>query len=341
LAFTYTDYKKTLLHTWGRFRVTVSEAVEVGDLLSWLNTGTSNTVQFADESDSQVADCIACEDGAAGDEIWACLKAECKSSYSVGTGGAVTQNYFAASTDYLGAPLYLSTTGGKPSSTVGSTVMQKVGRLLARDRILLDLTPADLSQTTFTVTLSGTTATNAVAATVTDSQTASTGYCRGMYVNYTVSGAHTGTAEVNPLAVDVSMQANVAGSVYCVSLYMEQSGDPTIGNDISGLYMYLNSKGSATYSGTYNCIDLNIDSTAKATGGNNFMRIYGHGATADNVMTILGHGATYLINFASTSTSPIAANTHAIDSHSLSGIITVAVAGAAFGYIPVFADVPA
>jgi len=180
---------------------------------------------------------------------------------------------------------------------------------------------------------------NAVELPVTDSQTNSEGYSRGLYVNYTVSGVKTGTAEANPLAVDVSIQANCQ-SVYCVSLYMEQSGDITCSNDVSAIYIYNASKGSATYSGTYNCIDLNVDSTAKATGGNNFIRVYGHGAAADHVISILGHGATYLLRAASAGSAPFTANTHAIDSHSLSSIIAVNFAGTP-GYIPVFADVPA
>lgn len=142
MAFTYTDKNiKTVLHSWGRFRVTLLEAVVTGDLLSWYNTDNAYTVQFADESDSQRADCIACQSGAAGDEIWACLKAELKSGSTIGTGGAVTQVYFAASSDFFGAPLYLGESG-KPESAEGSTYVQTVGRLLARDRILFDLDPS-------------------------------------------------------------------------------------------------------------------------------------------------------------------------------------------------------
>jgi len=137
MAFTYTDYGKTMLHTWGRFRVTLLEAVVAGDLLHFYNTDASYTVEFADDSDDQRADCIACENGAAGDTIWACLAAECKASTSIGTGGAVTQNYFAASTDFFGAQLYLGESG-KPSSTIGDTCRQEIGYLLARDRILLN-----------------------------------------------------------------------------------------------------------------------------------------------------------------------------------------------------------
>jgi len=140
MGLTYTDYSKTMLHTWGRFRVTLLEAVAVGDLLSFYNTDNAYTVEFADQSDEQRANCIACQKGSAGDVIWACLKAEVKAPYSIGTGGAVTQNNFAASADWFGAPLYLGE-DGKPSSTVGTTFKQEVGKLLARDRVLLDLSP--------------------------------------------------------------------------------------------------------------------------------------------------------------------------------------------------------
>jgi len=143
----------------------------------------------------------------------------------------------------------------------------------------------DVRRATFTTTITGGTAVNVFEVKVTDSTTISEGYMRGIYVNYTNSGAKTG-GECNPLAVDMTMSANSA-SCYAVSLYICQSDDPTISNDISAIYIYADSKGSATYSATYNCLDLNMDSTAKATGGNNFMRIYGHGAAADNVMTIL------------------------------------------------------
>jgi len=140
MAFTYTDSDKIVLEAWGKFRVTLLEAVEPGDLLSWYNTDNAYTVQFADESDSQRADCIAVEKGAAGDEITACLKAVLKTISTIATGGVVTRVYFAAADDFFGAPLYLGE-DGKPESDEGSTYVQTVGKLLARDTILLDLDP--------------------------------------------------------------------------------------------------------------------------------------------------------------------------------------------------------
>jgi len=137
MAFTYTDRnKKVILHSWGRFRVTLLEAVEVGDLLSRYNTDNAYTMQFADQSDSQAAEAIACEPGAAHAEIWACLAAELKAPVSIATGGVATQSYFAAAADFFGAPLYLGE-DGKPASSAGGTMAQEVGCLLARDRIFL------------------------------------------------------------------------------------------------------------------------------------------------------------------------------------------------------------
>ncbi len=87
MAFTYTDRGKKILHSWGRFQVTLSEAVETGDLLSFLNTGVANTVQLADESEEKRAECIACQPGAADDKIWVSLNAEIKASETIGAQG--------------------------------------------------------------------------------------------------------------------------------------------------------------------------------------------------------------------------------------------------------------
>jgi len=136
--FTYTDRnKKVVLHSWGRHRATVMEAVVVGDLVSRYVTDNAYTYQFADESDSQAAEAVALEDIAAAGTGWFALAAELKAPVSVGAGGAVTRTYFAEAADFLGKPLYLSTTGGKASSAEGGSLVQLVGCLLARDRILL------------------------------------------------------------------------------------------------------------------------------------------------------------------------------------------------------------
>ncbi len=140
MSLTYTDKNlKVVLHSWGRFRVTISEAVQPGDALSWLNSGSDYTVQFASQTNSQRADCFATEEGEAGDTIMAALAVELKSADTPTTGGAVTRVYFAGATDDLGSPLYLGDEG-KPSSDVGDTYAQIIGQVLARDRIMLNVT---------------------------------------------------------------------------------------------------------------------------------------------------------------------------------------------------------
>ncbi len=139
MGFTYTDSAKTILEAWGKFKVTLLEAVVPGDLLSFYNTDNDYTVQFADEGDSQRADCIALEAGAAGAEITAALKAVFGTIDTVGTGGVVTRVYFAAAADFFGARLYLGESG-KAESDVGTTFKQEIGKLLSRNRVLIDLT---------------------------------------------------------------------------------------------------------------------------------------------------------------------------------------------------------
>ena len=137
MAFTYTDRNaKIVLHSWGRFRARVTEAVVVGDLLAMLGTEASDALQFADQSDAQAAIAVACEDGAADETIWCALAAELKAPASVGAAGTVTQTYFGASSDYVGSVLYLGE-DGKPASSAGGTTAQLVGYYIARDTILL------------------------------------------------------------------------------------------------------------------------------------------------------------------------------------------------------------
>lgn len=137
MAFTYTDRnRKVILHSWGRHKATVLAAVEVGDQLSRYDTSATITYRIADQSDGYVAVAVACQDGAAGEEITCALAAQLKAPTTLATGGVATQTYFAESADFLGAPLYLGESG-KPQSSVGATTPQQVGYLLARDIILL------------------------------------------------------------------------------------------------------------------------------------------------------------------------------------------------------------
>jgi len=137
MGYNFTDRNvKTVLHSWGRFRGTLLEAVVTGDLIA-LKSATSTSLQFADDVSGQAAIAVACENIAASGTGWCALAAELKAPTTIGTGGAVTQTYFDDGTDVdIGQALYLDDEG-KADDTVGATTKQQVGYNVARDRILL------------------------------------------------------------------------------------------------------------------------------------------------------------------------------------------------------------
>ncbi|KKM03851.1 hypothetical protein LCGC14_1770250, partial [marine sediment metagenome] len=189
MAITYTDRNaKVILQSSGRFKAVMLEAVKEGDLLSWYVTDASSAMQFADQSDSQAADGIACENGAAGETIRVAKHALVKAPDTpVGAAGVVTQTYFGASTDFLGEKVYLGESG-KPSSTQGTTFRQVVGRLVARDKILFELAPTVGG--VITETLAGATANDAWKLNITDATTNSSGYTRALYINTSVDAQY-------------------------------------------------------------------------------------------------------------------------------------------------------
>lgn len=129
----YTDRnKKTILHSWGRFRGILYAAAAVGDLLA---CDTSNDgFKLATTTGPATAVAVACEDGAAGETIDMCLAAEVEAPYYLSS-GVWTAYTLAASGDET-SPLYLSSTAGKASSTSGTTV-QQVGYMLSTTKAIL------------------------------------------------------------------------------------------------------------------------------------------------------------------------------------------------------------
>jgi len=146
VAFTYTDKDgKRTVRTGKAYKATVNAAVVVGDLLAPANADTSSTFKLADDSTRVKAVAVALEAStAAGEEISVADWAELATQDTVGTNGTVTEVYFAASSDFLGAPLYLGESG-KPSSAQG-TSGQQIGILTHRKRILVN--PGVYSQPT-------------------------------------------------------------------------------------------------------------------------------------------------------------------------------------------------
>lgn len=86
-------------------------------------------------------------------------------------------------------------------------------------------------------TLAGTVALNGVNIAITDTATPSSGYMRGLYVNYTGSGTKTGTAEINALAIDVNSTGDVP-HMFAISLYTGGNAGATL-NHVAGIYMYI------------------------------------------------------------------------------------------------------
>lgn len=138
MAFTYTDKnQKRTVRTGKAYKATVNAAVEVGDLLAPANADASSTYKLADDSDRAKAVAVALESSvAAAEEISVADWAELQTQDTIGAAGAVTEVFFAASTDFLGAPLFLGESG-KPSSDQG-TSGQQIGILTARNRILVN-----------------------------------------------------------------------------------------------------------------------------------------------------------------------------------------------------------
>jgi hypothetical protein len=138
VGFTYSDQnQKRTVRTGKAYKATVNAAVAVGDLLAPANANNSSTFKLADDSDRAKATAIAIESSiAAAEEISVADWAELQTQDTIGAAGAVTQVYFAASADFLGAPLYLGESG-KPSSAIG-TSGQQIGILTARNRILVN-----------------------------------------------------------------------------------------------------------------------------------------------------------------------------------------------------------
>lgn len=162
-----------------------------------------------------------------------------------------------------------------------------------------------------TPTLSGIAAVNAQSVTVTDTTVIASGYSRGLYINYTSTGIKTGSAESNPLAVDMNIAANHTHA-FATSIYTAIIGTPTIG-DMAAYYCYCDNLGATAGNvNEYDCLSLNIDSANPASGsvaGNSFIRMYAHGgATTQALYFPSSQGITNLITFLQ-DVAPLGANT--------------------------------
>lgn len=143
---------------------------------------------------------------------------------------------------------------------------------------------------------------------VADGSATTSGYQRGLYINYTSDGAKTSSAEVNALGIDMTVSAALPYA-YMQSLYFVTSGNPTIGL-VSPMTIYVDDLGTACAS--FHMLDLQYGSTNAATTRGTYFRIRNH---ADNTPTSVFYiqannnasAATYFIDQDNVTTGPVAA----------------------------------
>ncbi len=110
---------------------------------------------------------------------------------------------------------------------------------------------------------------------VADGAATTSGYQKGLYINYTNDGAKTSTAEINALGIDVTVSAAVPYA-YVQSVYFTTSGNPTVGL-ASALTIYVDNLGTATAS--MHILDLQTanPTASAATTREAYIRCRNHG----------------------------------------------------------------
>lgn len=177
-------------------------------------------------------------------------------------------------------------------------------------------------------TLSGSSALNGMTLTIADSTTPASGYTRAMYINYTGSGAKTGSAEINCLGIDLALSAAVAGYAYNISLYLSSSGNPTL-SFVSPISIYADDMGTgcAGFVG----IDIGLALSNAPSGRHCFMRMRNHVSTAvtDGIRIEGSAPLTNLLYFQTDSSPIVASAVGGSQNHK----IKISIAGTAY-YIP-------
>jgi hypothetical protein len=136
--------------------------------------------------------------------------------------------------------------------------------------------------------------------TITDSTTVTSGYSQGFYVNHTVSGAwSTGNAQINSIAVDLTLTGTIACEAEGLYVYVGGSGATLTSANINGVNIYIADLGAAPSS--KQCLQLHMADGNTATGQNAFisMRIEGSSGAVTNMFQKAGT-ATNPTNFLAT-----------------------------------------
>ena len=141
----------------------------------------------------------------------------------------------------------------------------------------------------------GSVALNARTITVTNETDHTSGYARGLYINFThKTNAITGTGEINLVGLDYSIQANTP-YLYGISLYGAHSGNPTIGF-AAPISIYQDNLGSNL--GAYVGIDIGVALSNAPSDRYSYMRLRDHStAVPTSVFRFEGaHCASYLFD---------------------------------------------
>lgn len=146
-----------------------------------------------------------------------------------------------------------------------------------------------------TVTPTGSTGVNCAELTCTEDLDHSSGYARGLYINYThATNAITTTGEINLLGLDYSIQADVP-YLYGITLYGAHSGNPLIGF-AAPISIYQDDLGNQL--GAYVGIDIGVALSNAPADRYSFMRFRDHStAIPTSVFRFEGaHCASYLFD---------------------------------------------
>ena len=144
-------------------------------------------------------------------------------------------------------------------------------------------------------TLTGSTAANAQTMTVTNETDHTSGYARGLYINYThQTNAITGTGEVNLIGLDYTIKEDVP-YVYGIALYSVDSGDPEIGF-AAPISIYQDDLG--TNLGAYVGIDIGVALSNAPADRYSYMRFREHSTAVPTSIFRFegGHCASYLFD---------------------------------------------
>jgi hypothetical protein len=142
----------------------------------------------------------------------------------------------------------------------------------------------------------GTTSEDVLKITVTDASTISGNINRGLHIDYTSSGAKTGTAQVNCIGYDLTVSANCV-DVMLEAGYLATIADKTIGN-LFGYSLYFEDFGNAVTN--FCMIDLGYNSPHAPSGRNCFFRCRQHDTVQSGASVLRLEGtnaANYLVDF--------------------------------------------